>query len=818
MKLYQLATAAVITLASIFSNPIESLNNKKLTISSASAQDWRYQEHSWINNSNRIEITEYTSINEMNWVVGSISDLTQWNINISEEDKKAIVEDLEKIESYYLELNDSEQRRLSYGGLCFTYMAHSNWIFEIDNILDKAKNSCKISLIESKNKINYNLSQNNKYYKNDGKFLELEVPKIAHIHVYEKEYNKAVDYFKEVIEIQNRLIQNKQIGIDKTSLDDLYSNIGEIYFTIGDYKQSTHFLRKTIQVIDEKLNYCYKLYESKFNSEEERRNHCKSVYGSKYNLTQLAYSLLRQNNIIESEKALLENLNNYEEDWQRQTKHDFLYDLKGFDFHGHFDADYDFDLFTYGLQELRIKEKRYTDALLFSEYGRTRVLSYLISRHTELYINLDEIKNMAKEQNATLIKYSTPTSLSLDQDYEPKVYIWVVKPTGEVHFANVNLNQKESVSAANIPIIPILILIIGTGLTVYFLRNRKPYLIAGLTLTAIATATTLFIPQNNPVATNVNYNIDGSIADLSHNTFATVRGRNSQEVTENLKEGTCHKDDDCLQQLHKILIDPIAQHLPSNPEEEIVIIPDGELFKVPFAALKNNNNQYLIENHTLRVAPSIQLLKFTAQQQAKQTPKTSQTPLIVGNPEMPRGNNNQRLAALPGTQQEAYAIAELLDTTPLIGERATEWRVKNNIDDADIIHFATHGDPTSLVFASSRSNDGFLRDGEIYGLDLQANLVVLSACETGLGEITSDGIVGISRPFIAAGVPSVVMSLWLVPDAATSELMIDFHKNLQTGQNKAQALRQAMLSTMKTNPEPVNWAGFILVGESDPIQ
>ena len=144
--------------------------------------------------------------------------------------------------------------------------------------------------------------------------------------------------------------------------------------------------------------------------------------------------------------------------------------------------------------------------------------------------------------------------------------------------------------------------------------------------------------------------------------------------------------------------------------------------------------------------------------------------------------------------------------------------IENNIEDADIIHLATHGDPTSLVFASSSSNDGFLRDGEIYGLDLQANLVVLSACETGLGEITSDGIVGISRPFIAAGVPSVVMSLWLVPDAATSELMIDFHKNLQTGQNKAQALRQAMLSTMKTNPDPVNWAGFILVGESDPIQ
>ena len=97
---------------------------------------------------------------------------------------------------------------------------------------------------------------------------------------------------------------------------------------------------------------------------------------------------------------------------------------------------------------------------------------------------------------------------------------------------------------------------------------------------------------------------------------------------------------------------------------------------------------------------------------------------------------------------------------------------------------------------------------------MTADLVVLSAGETGLGQITTDGVVGIARPFVAAGVPSVVISLWQVPDATTSELMIDFHKNLQARQNKAQALRQAMLTTMKKHPEPVNWAGFFLVGES----
>ncbi|MDJ0579478.1 CHAT domain-containing tetratricopeptide repeat protein [Crocosphaera sp.] len=757
MKLSQLATAAVITLASIFSNPIETITQKKLTISSASAQA-TYQE-------SRIEITENTPVNEINHFFFMIENLWSYNVYVSESDKKNLIEDLEKIEA--ITKYHDEYR---WDSICQVYL--------IAEAYDKAVKACEKDLESG------------------------EIPNPWHsIHqayIATKQYDKAMNSLTKSINNDDKNNQEQDPFIHKL--------IGDVYFSLGNYNKAIKNYKEPI--------------DSLINAREEKQND-----GSLIALIQsnLGLALLREGKESEAENLFLEAMKNDQIYWN--------YELDGLSMYGNelgglwegYVLGQIQGIFPQGLTELRIKQNNYTDALAFAEYGRTRTLSYYISRNTESSISIDEIKDIAKEQNATLIKYFTPTSIdfgyaAIPQEYEPKVYIWVVKPTGEVHFANVNLNPKESVSAANIPVIPILILVIGTGLTVYFLRNRKPYLIAGLTLTAIATATTLFIHQNNPVATNVNYNIDGSIADLSNNTFATVRGRNSQEVTENLKEGTCHKDDDCLQQLHKILIDPIAQHLPSNPEEEIVIIPDGELFKVPFAALKNNNNQYLIENHTLRVAPSIQLLKFTAQQQAKQTPKNFKTALIVGNPEMPRGNNNQPLDPLPGTEEEAYAIAELLDTTPLIGENATEWLIKNNIEYADIIHFATHGDPTSLVFASSSSNDGFLRDGEIYGLDLQAELVVLSACETGLGEITSDGIVGISRPFIAAGVPSVVMSLWLVPDAATSELMIDFHKNLQTGQNKAQALRQAMLSTMKTNPEPVNWAGFILVGESDPIQ
>jgi CHAT domain-containing protein len=112
--------------------------------------------------------------------------------------------------------------------------------------------------------------------------------------------------------------------------------------------------------------------------------------------------------------------------------------------------------------------------------------------------------------------------------------------------------------------------------------------------------------------------------------------------------------------------------------------------------------------------------------------------------------------------------------------------------------------------ASSRTVD------EILQLRLQANLVVLSACDTGQGRITGDGVIGLSRALITAGSSSVVVSLWSVPDAPTAELMTEFYRQMQQGQDQAQALRQAMLKTMQTHPEPKDWAAFTLIGAAGP--
>jgi CHAT domain-containing protein len=159
---------------------------------------------------------------------------------------------------------------------------------------------------------------------------------------------------------------------------------------------------------------------------------------------------------------------------------------------------------------------------------------------------------------------------------------------------------------------------------------------------------------------------------------------------------------------------------------------------------------------------------------------------------------------------------------------ATEENVKREgeLKKFNYVHFATHGfidenkpDFSSLVLTQDKNSeeDGFLRATEIFNLNLNADLVVLSACQTGLGKlIRGEGMVGLTRAFMYAGTPSVLVSLWSVKDASTATLMSDFYKNLIKGKlSKTDALRKAQLSMLGNEKfaHPFYWAPFVLVGD-----
>lgn len=140
---------------------------------------------------------------------------------------------------------------------------------------------------------------------------------------------------------------------------------------------------------------------------------------------------------------------------------------------------------------------------------------------------------------------------------------------------------------------------------------------------------------------------------------------------------------------------------------------------------------------------------------------------------------------------------------------------------ARIIHLATHGlvdndrELDSAIALTLSDNDkGLLTAKEILKLKLNAELVVLSACDTGRGRLTGDGVIGLSRSFICAGVPSIIVSLWAIPDSETAGLMTEFYRQFLQNSDKAQALRKAMLMTIEKHPHPKNWAAFTLIGEA----
>lgn len=262
-----------------------------------------------------------------------------------------------------------------------------------------------------------------------------------------------------------------------------------------------------------------------------------------------------------------------------------------------------------------------------------------------------------------------------------------------------------------------------------------------------------------------------------------------------------------------LLPPPIARGL--TTVKHLVVVPVLNIGTTPFALLRPfGDDTLLIERMSVSVAPSI----FDLALRSDVWEANFKRPLVVGNPYLAPAPD-WTFPPLPGAQQEANAVAKLLGTDALIGDAATKETVVAKATDADLLYFATHGiasadDPLESGFLALSGTDAAQSRWsvrEVQHANLRARLAVLSACQTGLGQVNSAGIVGLARSFQLAGVRRVVMSLWNVSDAATADLMQAFVKQLKT-QVPAEALRQAMLEVRPRHPDPAHWASFVLFG------
>jgi CHAT domain-containing protein len=613
-----------------------------------------------------------------------------------------------------------------------------------------------------------------------------------------RQFAAAAQSLKQSLELFQQAKDMKAIDAVLADLDRVYSQMGDIKGVIEWRKQRVELARNvkdryTELLISRELGHTYYCLND-FNHAIAAYQKTSQLVGEKKweAFSDWGHALLKAGKFGEAEKQLRWALADTEVETDKTPQLSSVFDAQLEDDNNQRTAQEQYEI-SKSLQQALVAQNKPDLALEIAERGRNTALSKLLLSQTPTAQRnlppptIEQLKQIARSQKATLVEYSViydrfrheciTDKQKLRQALHAhqqavKLLIWVIQPTGDVTFRQVDLAP-------------------------------------------------LLQKQDTPFSEFVS-------------TMRSTLRSNTRQTS--------------LKQFNQALIQPIREFLPRDEQARVIFIPDEVLFYVPFPALLDTEGRYLIEKHTILTAPSIQILDLTRRIRTQKT--FGRGALVVGNPSpMPMD-----LAELPGSEKEAIAIAKLLNTKPLIGSQATKETILRQMLQVRIIHLATHGilneldggksalavvapeDARHLSFPALLQktgvkvqlnfpngqlwlpDNGLISAREILSLSvwgIPAELAVLSACDTGLGDITGDGIVGLSRSLIAAGIPSIVVSLWSVPDAATEHLMSQFYRQLQQTPNKATALRNAILSTKREFPTPRDWAGFTLIGESE---
>ncbi|OCQ93504.1 hypothetical protein BCD64_01005 [Nostoc sp. MBR 210] len=575
----------------------------------------------------------------------------------------------------------------------------------------------------------------------------------------QKQYDTAIDYHVLSLNIAQQISDRRREATFLGNLGNAYYSKGEYETAISYYQQALNIAKKTVNPREEAFSqsnlgnvyYSKGEYDTAISYYQQALNISKDIgdlAGQGSSLNNLGTALLKSARFQESHKVLYTAINAWE-----SLRHGLQEDA-------HRVSIFEQQVLTYRrLQEVLVLQKKSNEALVIAERGRARAFVDLLAQRLSLksvekisliYPSLKQIKQIAKEQESTLVEYSI-----VDSD---KLFIWVIKPaTGKIFFQQVDLKplEEEYNSLSNL---------IKQARAILGVEHKQNDAESPASLEIIQSSRHIYQP---------------------------------------------------LRLLYQILIEQIALWLPTNPNAPVILIPQGDIFLVPFPALQDTKGKFLIEKHNIVTAPSIQVLELI-QKRSAEVPVTSLESLVVGNPKMPTIPFTEppvELQDLAWAKTEAQAIAHLLNTQAITGADATKAHITQLLPKARLIHLATHGllddirqlgIPGAIALAPSEEDNGFLTAGEIYDMKLNAELVVLSACSTGQGKITGDGVIGLSRCLIAAGVKSVIVSLWSVDDLSTALLMVQFYQIFQQGVAATVALNEAqrwLLGVTKTELE-----------------
>jgi len=435
---------------------------------------------------------------------------------------------------------------------------------------------------------------------------------------------------------------------------------------------------------------------------------------------------------------------------------------------------------------------KYYEALNVVELGRARALADLMSAQysaqNEITVNPQSCvgieKILQKESNCTCVYISY---------FHDLVFLWVLKANKPIRFRQTNVNDC---------------------------LNTK----------GVAMRTNVDEVFDKETVRRFNAVLEEHCEDRSLSSSHATDPTCTRYVKEGLLgfrlveegEDENQRPDPSLAQCYKMLIAPVADLLDSP---ELIIVPDRHLYKVPFAALSDDNGKPLSETFRIRIVPSLMTLKLIQDSPVAYHSETGA--LLVGEPKVDRvyyKGRIENLCPLPAARKEAEMIGQLLGSQPLLGQQATKEAVLQRIHSVALIHIAAHGNAErgEIALATPLSTSGIPQEddylltmADISQVRLRAKLVVLSCCHSARGQIRSEGVVGIARAFLGSGARSVLVALWALEDKATEQFMSRFYEHLVSGESASESLHQAMKWMRENGFSDVGqWAPFMLIGDN----
>ena len=599
-----------------------------------------------------------------------------------------------------------------------------------------------------------------------------------------REYTKAKDYHEKALEI------SKETG-DKGAEAWCYKQMGTLFQCLGEYAMAQENYEKSLAMskqmgnrIGEASSYgklgIVSLLQGEYANAKEYHekallmsSEAEDIENEMDSLSNLAMIMLLEGNVDEAKSLLLPRIHKFERILSFMTDADDQIKISLFDEHAHA---YQFLSFLFSFTQ------NPDQALYTVELGRARALADLmsaqyslpkqISHNPQTWMGIESI--MENERKCICLYISYAFHLIL---------LWIIKSDEPIRLRAIDVNT--------------------CFIDKVFVRYVDEMF------------GTEIVRQCHTLSPEQCEDRSWFSSNTKEDSLAAARLAEEDEVKNQQPIPT-------LSECYNMIIAPVAEFL---DEAEIIIVPDRYFFKVPFAALQDENGKYLSESFKIRIVPSLTALKLIHDSPSDYHSQTGV--LIVGDPDVGvvlyRGDV-YKPPRLPFAEMEAEMITQLLGAKTLVGKQATKQAVLQSISSFSLVHFAAHGNvergeialaPSPASKTPPEEKDYLLTIHDISEVRLRAKLVVLSCCHSARGHIKAEGAVGIARAFLGSGARSVLVALWAIEDKATKHFMSRFYEHLVLGESASESLHEAM-QWMRANgfPDVGQWAPFMLIGDN----